>query len=95
MRGKIKILDQEIELDTINQTTKLIQEEIDWVGICELMIECGWTKVETSWDCQSIEDALDLKEWCTKNIQEHYKARGKIWLFANQKDAVKFILRWL
>lgn len=84
----------DIELDMADKAAQLIQEEIDWELICDMMVACGWTRVETTWSCQSAEDAYDLKEWCSKNIEDHYKARGKTWVFAKEKDAVMFLLKW-
>ena len=74
---------------------KILQEEIDWEIMCDIMTTLGWTRVKTNWNCRSVEDAYDLKEWCDKNIEDHYKARGQTWLFAKEKDAVKFALRWI
>lgn len=94
MKGTIKVMGHDIELDMADKAAQLIQEEIDWELICDMMVACGWTRVETTWSCQSAEDAYDLKEWCSKNIEDHYKARGKTWVFAKEKDAVMFLLKW-
>lgn len=94
MKGTIKVLGQDIELDMADKAAQILQEEIDWELICDMMKACGWVRIETSWYCQSAEDAYELKEWCSKNIKGDYKARGKTWMFANKKDAVKFSLRW-
>ena len=101
MKGTIKVLGQDIELANLethpgleDELAKTLQEEIDWEVMIDILTEIGWTKIETTWSCQSVEDAYELKEWCSRNIEDHYKARGKTWIFAKEKDAVKFSLRW-
>lgn len=81
--------------ELLKTASKGLQEEIDWGIICDMLKEIGWVKIETSWGVKSLEDAYDLKEWCLKNIKGNYKARGKIWLFEKEKDAIMFSLRWL
>jgi hypothetical protein len=38
--------------------------------------------------------AHEVKEWCKENLQGDYKGRGNIWMFAKEKDAVLFSLKW-
>lgn len=76
------------------QVAKALQEEIDWEITCDLMKQCGWTVVKTSWNSKSIEEAYELREWCDKHLTGHRKGRGDTWLFEKEKDASMFIMRW-
>jgi hypothetical protein len=84
-------LDEEI----IDDVYREIQEEIDWEIMCEMMVKLGYTKVEMKWPKRMSElEAHEIKEWCRENLQGTYQARGNIWLFAREKDASMFILKW-
>ena len=95
-----------VTLDALNSTdeaydkviekelAKTLQEEIDWEITCDLMKQCGWTVVKTSWNSKSIEEAYELREWCDKHLTGHRKGRGDTWLFEKEKDASMFIMRW-
>ena len=87
--------DPEVGENVEKEMAKVLQEEIDWEVMIEVMIEIGWTKVNIDWPNQmSAVDAHKVKEWCRANLQGHYKGRNKIWLFEQEKDAILFVLRW-
>lgn len=77
------------------EVAKILQEEIDWEIMQDIMVRVGWTKIEMDWPARTSETALhEIKEWCRANLQGHYNGRAKIWLFEKEKDAVMFSLRW-
>lgn len=82
------------EQEVIDEMSKILQEEIDWEIMCQIMKEIGWTEITTSWDIKSLEETYEIKEWCEMNLKGHRKGRGKTWLFELEKDASMFALRW-
>ena len=77
------------------EVAKVLQEEIDWEVMIDIMTEIGWTKVEMTWPHRMSEvDAHEVKEWCRTNLQGNYNGRARTWLFEKEKDAVLFALRW-
>jgi hypothetical protein len=77
------------------EVAKILQEEIDWEIMIDIMTEVGWTKIEMDWPTRMSEsDAHEIKEWCQANLQGNYNGRAKIWLFEKSQDAVMFSLRW-
>ena len=77
------------------EIAKVLQEEIDWEVMIDIMTEIGWTKIEMKWPHQmSARDAHEVKEWCRANLQGHYQGRARIWLFEKEQDATMFVLRW-
>ena len=81
-------------IDIEDEIGRTLQEEIDWSITCDMMKELGWTKVNLEWPRMTAETAHDIKEWCKSTLNGHYKARGRTWIFENEKDASMFILKW-
>lgn len=80
--------------DLHSQAAKILQEEIDWEIMCDMMIALGWTKVElTRFDNRY--HAIDIGDWITKNCTGNHRNHGKTFMFQNTKDAEWFSLRWL
>ena len=98
MRGTATVLGQQIALKSVkdfeDEAARVLQEEIDWEILCEVMTENGWTRITTSWDTKSLEEMYDIKTWCENNLKGHRRGRGKDWLFELEKDASIFALRW-
>ncbi len=83
------------EASMVEDMSRMIQEEIDWQIMCDMIKTIGWTEVKMPWDgFMTDSDAHMIKEWCRKNLQGMYRARGRTWMFANEKDASMFILKW-
>lgn len=76
------------------EAAKMLQEEIDWKVLCDLLIETGWTKVSVNWIRINSSKAHTISQWCKKNLFGHYKGRGDTWLFEYEKDAILFTLKW-
>lgn len=70
-----------------------LREEIDWEILSDLLVECGWSKVQLSNKFLPV-TGVELHEWREKNLTGSWKAHGSTWLFENQNDAVIFTLRW-
>lgn len=84
-----------IEEQMADQAAKILQEEIDWEVMIDILTEVGWTKVNIDWPRQmSAADAHAVKEWCRNNLQGNYNGRNRIWLFEKSQDAIMFSLRW-
>lgn len=83
------------EASMVEDMSRMIQEEIDWQIMCDIMKTLGWTEVKMPWDGYMTDlDAHVLKEWCKENLQGNYNARGNTWMFQHEKDASMFILKW-
>lgn len=80
--------------DVEDEVARILQEEIDWEILCDIMVRAGWTKVETTWEVKPVEEIYELKVWCDTNLTGHRKGRGKVWLFEKAEDAEWFMLRW-
>lgn len=78
----------------VKEVAKLMQEEIDWRVLCDLLVEQGWTKVHINWSSISASKSHYIKEWCKNTLTGHYKGRSDTWLFENEKDAIIFTLKW-
>lgn len=89
-----QIDDSLYEGEVANQMSKLIQEEIDWELITDMMLAVGWTKVTMD----KIKDryhSIDIQLWLDSNCKGHYKNRGSIFMFEKAEEAEWFSLRWL
>lgn len=72
------------------ECAKLLQEEIDWEILSDILVECGWIKVDISPE----QIPTIVETWVKGNVQGKYKVRGPTWVFESEKDAMMFILRW-
>lgn len=85
----------DIQKEIADNLAKELQEELDWGIMCDMMKTLGWTRVEMKWPERMNEvNAHEIKEWCRSNLQGTYQGRGRVWMFAEKKDASLFILRW-
>jgi hypothetical protein len=79
----------------VEDMAKMIQEEIDWEIMCDMLKTIGWTEVKMKWSDRMNElQAHHIKEWCRTNLSGIYRGRGSIWMFSKEKDAVLFSLKW-
>lgn len=80
----------------INDSAKILQEEIDWGVICDLLVELGWTQVTISEKTLRLFDHKPnmVADWVKQNILGGSRGRGTTWLFERAEDASMFILRW-
>lgn len=72
----------------------ILQEEIDWELMTDMMIAVGWTKVVL----ERFKDryhAIDIELWLDENCSGHYRNRGSTFMFQKAEEAEWFSLRWL
>lgn len=88
-------MEPDLKREIEDELANTLKEEIDWGIMCDMMVKLGYTKVEMKWP-ERINEVLahEIKEWCRATLQGHYQGRSNIWLFAKEKDAVLFSLRW-
>ena len=79
----------EVHPELADEMAKVLQEEIDWEIMCELMSSIGWVQVEI--DRPSTEE---LTEWCHKNLKGKFRGRNHTWMFERAEDATWFTMRW-
>ena len=75
------------------ELTRALQEEIDREILFELLVDCGWTRIELPNKFLPV-SGQELHEWRQKNLTGHYKAHEHTWLFEKAEDAVIFSLKW-
>lgn len=89
-----KTATQVMEEEWANEAAKILQEEIDWEIISEMLISVGWVRVgfETA-----IPDfrAKAINDWLHTECKYHWKRRGGIFIFENRNEAALFKLTWL
>lgn len=84
------ILEQEI----IEAKAKEMQIEMDREILWGMLEGLGWTRVMLD-QLRDNNHAIDITLWLEENIKNPFERSGRDFLFENEKDAVKFILRWV
>lgn len=87
--AKIKQLEEKYA----EEAAKILQEEIDWELITDMMVAVGWTKVELPRFTFN-ELTHDMNNWMHKECRYHWKRSGKTWIFENKEEAALFKLTW-
>lgn len=77
-----------------NDLAKELQESVDRQILFDLLVECGWTKVELPSKWLQV-SGVELHKWREQNLTGQWKAHENIWIFEKEKDAEWFMLRWL
>ena len=83
--------------DIDRMVSKLSQDlanEIDREVLWSMLTDCGWHRVMISRETDN-EHAIDITAWLTEHVKNPYERNGRDFLFAAERDAVKFILTWL
>ena len=75
------------------ELAKVLQEEIDREVLFDLLVECGWTRIELPSKWLPI-SGVEIHEWRQKNLKGKWKGHENTWLFEKSEDAVVFALRW-
>lgn len=83
-----------LEGEVANQMSMLIQEEIDWELITDMMIAVGWTKITLD-RFKDRYQSIDIQLWLDEHCRGHYKNRGGTFMFEKAEEAEWFSLRWL
>lgn len=78
------------------EVTKILQEEIDWGVLCDMMLQLGWSKVLISKATANLfySTPSTIETWVEENIKGKSRGRGTTWLFEDEKDAMWFKMRW-
>lgn len=82
------------EAEIGDEAARILQEEIDWEIMSDIMKSMGWAHVSVPWNKTTDSQAHEIKEWLKENVTGHYKGRGSTWLFERKEDATLFALRW-
>ena len=86
--------DADVDLTEVGKEfSKILQEEIDWEVMVDILTEIGWTKIELPNKFLPV-SGIELHKWREQNLTGNWKAHGGTWLFEKEKDAVVFALRW-
>jgi hypothetical protein len=89
-QSAIKDLEQELA----DRLSKEIADEIDREVLWGMLIDMGWHRVSIS-RLQDNIHAVDITFWLEDNIKNPYQRDGRNFLFAAERDATLFILRWV
>lgn len=78
----------------VGELATILQEEIDWELMTDMMIAVGWTKVvlERFKDRYHV---IDIELWLDENCSGHCRNRGSTFMFQKAEEAEWFSLRWL
>lgn len=78
----------------VGELATILQEEIDWELMTDMMIAVGWTKV-TLYRFKDRYHSIDIQLWLNENCKGDYRNRGSIFMFQKAEEAEWFSLRWL
>lgn len=73
-----------------------IQKEIDFAILSDMLVACGWTRVELP-PFDNRYHAVDISDWVNENCgkRAEFKQFGRTYVFEDAKDATAFALKWL
>lgn len=77
-----------------NEMAKILEEEINWELLTDMMVAVGWTKVELDSLQTYSELAANMNQWLHKEITSHWRRRGKTFIFEDRNEAALFKLTW-
>ena len=83
-----------LEEELSNKLAKEIANEIDREVLWGMLIDMGWHRVMIS-RLQDNLHAVDITMWLKENVKNPYERNGRDFLFAAERDATVFILRWV
>lgn len=80
--------------DLEGELAKVLQEEIDWEIMTDMMVTLGWVKVNLN-HFKDRYQSIDIQEWLNANCKGHYMNRSTMFIFQKAEDAEWFSLKWL
>jgi hypothetical protein len=83
-----------LEKEMIEAKAKEMQQEIDREVLWGMLKECGWHRVMIDRVTDNTH-AIDITNWLAENVKNPYERNGRDFLFAAERDATMFILRWV
>lgn len=91
-RGSIDMGVSEKEKQMLQQATDMIKAEIDWGVMVSIYKEQNWSVVRAH--CKNRDHSVEMRAWAKANCGPHDNHNNH-WMFAQEKDAFVFTLRWL
>jgi hypothetical protein len=79
-------------VDIEEELGKVLQEEIDWEILVDLMTKGGWHTVKVR--TLPMLEADTRPEWIADNIKGRWNHRLTTYLFELEQDATLFALKW-
>lgn len=78
--------------EVIDYHVKIMQEEIDFSILADVLCDIGWIKVVLK--PMTGEHGAKIDYWVQRYVNGEFKTLGLVWLFKEPKDATMFILKW-
>ena len=82
-----------INEDIIDDISKQMASDMDWLIIADCLVEAGWTSVKLK-RFHSNKEAVDINIWLEQNCTDEWKNLSTRYIFKKKQDAEWFILRW-
>ena len=82
----------DLEEQVLKESSRRMQESVDWEILVGVMEAIGWTRVEML--ASSQEASLEMKIWVKDNLTGNVKIRNDTYVFEDAQDAVLFKLKW-
>jgi len=83
-----------LEEEIAHKMSMQIQSEIDREVLWSMLEEIGWHRVMIDRTTDH-NHAIDITAWLKEHVKNPYERNGRDFLFAAERDAVKFILKWV
>ena len=82
-----------ISEDIIDDISKQMASDMDWLIIADCLVDSGWTNVKLNRFYNNAE-AIDINNWLEQNCTGEWKNLSTRYIFKKKQDAEWFILRW-
>jgi hypothetical protein len=85
---------QTLEEEIANKMGNEIAREIDREVLWGMLKDVGWHRVMID-RLTDNNHAIDITHWLEENVKNPYERNGRDFIFAAERDATMFILRWV
>jgi hypothetical protein len=85
---------QTLEEEMANKIGDELAREIDREVLWGMLKDLGWHRVMID-RLTDNNHAIDITLWLEENVKNPYERNGRDFLFAAERDATMFILRWV
>lgn len=82
-----------ISEDIIDDISKQMANDMDWLILADCLVDSGWTNVKLN-RFYNNEEAIDINNWLEQNCTDEWKNLSTRYIFKKKQDAEWFILRW-
>jgi hypothetical protein len=86
----LQTLEEEIANKMGNEMAREIDREVLW----GMLKDVGWHRVMID-RLTDNNHAIDITHWLEENVKNPYERNGRDFIFAAERDATMFILRWV